>query len=110
VIERLKTYPWSGNVRELANFIQQMMIFCDGNRIVVGDLPPPLSSMIEGVADEGKGKIDLTRIVSGLERKWILRKLNESDWKKEKAAGLLGVTRKMLTNRMVKYKIKPPSR
>jgi DNA-binding NtrC family response regulator len=110
VVERLKTYPWSGNVRELANIIQQMMIFCDGNRIVVGDLPPPFSPLKEGVGDEGKGKIDLINIVSDLERKWILRKLNESDWKKEKAAGLLGFTRKMLMNRMVKYKIKLPSR
>jgi DNA-binding NtrC family response regulator len=110
VIERLKTYPWSGNVRELANIIQQMMIFCNGNRIAVGDLPPLFSSTSEGVADEGKGKIDLTRIVSDLERKWILRKLDESDWKKEKAAELVGFTRKMLSSRMVKYKIKPPSR
>ena len=110
VIERLKTYPWSGNVRELANVIQQMKTFCDGDRIVVGDLPPPLFFLKEDAVEEGKGIIDLIRIVSDLERKWILRKLNESDWKKEKAAGLLGFTRKMLTNRMVKYKIKPPSR
>jgi DNA-binding NtrC family response regulator len=110
VIERLKTYPWSGNVRELANTIQQMMIFCDGNRIVVGDLPPPFFSLKEGAGDKGKGKIDLINIVSDLERRWILRKLNESDWKKEKAAALLGFTRKMLMSRMAKYKIKRPSR
>ena len=71
------------------------MVFCDGDRIVVGDLPPPLF-LKEETVEEGMGKIDLTKIVSDLERKWILRKLNESDWNKEKAAGLLGVTRKML--------------
>jgi DNA-binding NtrC family response regulator len=110
VIERLKTYPWSGNVRELVNVIQQMTIFCNGNRITLDDLPL-LQPIPKGSADEeGKGKVDLIHIVSDLERKWILRKLNESDWNREKAAALLGMTRKMLNNRIAKYKIKPPSK
>ena len=110
-LERLKTYPWSGNVRELANVIQQMMIFCNEGRITVDDIPPSPSVLKEeGVGEEGKGKIRLMRIVSDLERKWILRKLKESDWNKEKTADLLGLTRKMLNNRMTKYKIKPPSK
>ena len=28
VVEQLKTFSWSGNVRELANIIQQMVVFC----------------------------------------------------------------------------------
>ena len=40
ILEHLKTYPWSGNVRELANVIQQMMIFCKDNHISLRDLPP----------------------------------------------------------------------
>jgi DNA-binding NtrC family response regulator len=46
-------------------------------------------------------------MVSELEKKWIINKLQETDWNQEKAAGLLGITRKMLTNRIMKYKIKP---
>lgn len=110
-LEHLKTYPWSGNVRELANVIQQMMIFCNEGRITVDDIPPsPLLLKEEGAGEEGKGKIRLMKIVSDLERKWILRKLKESDWNKERAADLLGLTRKMLNNRIIKYRIKPPSR
>jgi two-component system NtrC family response regulator len=110
VIERLKTYPWSGNVRELVNVIQQMTIFCDENRITVDDLPSLQLFPKESAAEEGKGKVDLIRIVSDLERKWILRKLDEGDWNREKTAALLGMTRKMLNNRIAKYKIKPPSK
>ena len=110
-LEQLKTYSWSGNVRELANVIQQMMIFCNEDRITLDDIPPsPFSLKEEEAGEGGKGKIQLTRIVSDLERKWIVRKLKESDWNKEKAADLLGLTRKMLNNRMVKYKINPPSK
>jgi transcriptional regulator with GAF, ATPase, and Fis domain len=34
--------------------------------------------------------------------------LKESDWNQEKAAKLLGITRKMLMSRMKKYDIKIP--
>lgn len=106
VLEHLKTYPWSGNVRELANVIQQMMIFCNGDCIAVGDLPPPF--LLKGLAmEECPGKIKLEKMVSDLEQKWILKKLKESNWNKEKAAEQLGLTRKMLINRIAKYKIRP---
>ncbi len=107
-LERLKSYPWSGNVRELANVVQQMMIFCNEDRIIADDVPPSQLALKEEMTDGSKGKLPLIRIVSDLERKWIIRKLKESNWNKEKAAELLGLTRKMLTNRITKYKIKPP--
>jgi two-component system NtrC family response regulator len=107
VMEQLKTFSWSGNVRELANIIQQMMVFCRRNTISINDLPPHLF-LKEGLEQKkGTGKIQLVKMVSELERKWIVAKLKESDWNQEKAARLLGITRKMLANRIDKYNIKP---
>jgi len=108
VMEQLKTFSWSGNVRELANIIQQMMVFCRRNTISVDDLPPALF-LKEGLEQgkDSRGKIQLVKMVSELERKWIITKLKESDWNQEKAARLLGITRKMLANRISKYNIKP---
>jgi DNA-binding NtrC family response regulator len=57
-----------------------------------------------------EGNIQLTKMVANLERKWILSKLKEADWNREKAATLLGVTRKMLTDRMRKYQIRIPEK
>lgn len=105
-MEQLKTFPWSGNIRELANIIQQMILFCRRNTITVDDLPPPLF-LNEGVEPKKEGgKIQLVKMVSDLEKKWIISKLKESDWNQEKAAKLLGITRKMLTNRINKHHIK----
>jgi transcriptional regulator with PAS, ATPase and Fis domain len=39
VIERLKSYPWYGNVRELRNTIDYMIAVCDGKTISPQDLP-----------------------------------------------------------------------
>jgi len=107
VLEHLQTYSWPGNVRELNNVVQQMMIFCSGNTITIDDLPPSLFLKEGKTQKEKGGRIQLMRMVEELEKKWILGKLKESDWNQEKAAKILGITRKMLRNRMVKYKLKP---
>jgi two-component system NtrC family response regulator len=108
-LEYLINYPWPGNVRELANIIQQMMIFCKENKITINDLPPPpLFLKEESLQKEKRGTVRLIKMVSDIENKWIVNKLKESDWNKEKAAKLLGITRKMLDNRIKKYNIKPP--
>lgn len=35
----LMSYRWQGNIRELSNVIQRAMLFCDGEKIALGDLP-----------------------------------------------------------------------
>jgi len=107
VMEQLKTFSWTGNVRELTNIIQQMVVFCSRNTITINDLPPHLF-LKEGMEQRKKvGKVQLVKMVSDIERKWIVSKLKETDWNQEKAAKLLGITRKMLANRINKYNIKP---
>jgi two-component system NtrC family response regulator len=108
VVEHFKTCPWSGNVRELANVIQQMMVLCKGDTITMNDLPPYLLLKEERMQERKVGKVPLMKMISDLERRWILGKLKESGWNQEKAAKLLGLTRKMLTNRIKKYNIKRP--
>jgi len=106
VMEQLKIFPWSGNIRELGNVIQQMMLFCRRNTITGDDLPPHLF-LKEGIDQKKQeGKVQLPKMISELEKKWIISKLKESDWNQEKAAKLLSITRKMLTNRINKYNIK----
>jgi two-component system NtrC family response regulator len=108
VVEHLKSRHWSGNIRELANVIQQMMVFSRRDAITMNDLPPLLLSAEKEPSGEKMGNVSLTRMISDLERRWILSKLKESDWNQEKTAKLLGITRKMLMSRMRKYNIKTP--
>jgi len=104
-LEYLKNYPWHGNVRELSSMVQQMLLFSDGPTLTENDLPPQLRLHPQSLQAETRGKIRLPAMVSELEEKWIMQKLVESDWNQEKAAKLLGMTRKMLTNRIKKYKL-----
>lgn len=108
VVEYLKNCHWSGNVRELANVIQQMIVLCGRDRVTINDLPPFFECAAEEPSGEKMGNVSLMRMISDLERRWILSKLKESDWNQEKTAKLLGITRKMLVSRMRKYKIRTP--
>jgi len=109
VMDYLKTLSWPGNIRELANVIQHMMTFCNGNQITMNDLPPSVFPLEKEVEEITQGEIDLIKMVSDLEKKWILKKLEESGWNKEKSSKLLGITRRMLIDRMKKHEISMPS-
>jgi two-component system NtrC family response regulator len=106
VLEHMKNYPWHGNVRELSSVIQQMIVFCDGHTLTVNDLPPHFRFDSESVQERTGEKVHLPKMVSDLEGKWILKMLRECNWNQEKTAKLLGITRKMLTNRIKKYGLK----
>jgi DNA-binding NtrC family response regulator len=110
-LEQLKTYAWPGNVRELANVVQQMMVFCKGgDTITLHDLPPHLFARESDLREKREGRIQLSKMVADLEKKWILSKLKEAGWNQEKTASLLGITRKMLMDRLRKYEIKIPEK
>jgi len=109
VLEYMKTLSWPGNIRELANVIQHMMTFCTGNILSMNDLPPSLVSLEKEVNEVIKKEIDLPYLVAELEKKWIVKKLEETGWNKEKSRKLLGITRRMLIDRLQKYNISRPS-
>jgi transcriptional regulator of acetoin/glycerol metabolism len=85
-----------------------MIVLCRGDKISLNDLPPYLFAEKESISGTKEGKIPLMKMISDLEKRWMISKLKESDWNQEKAAKLLGITRKMLMSRMKKYDIKIP--
>ena len=108
VLEHLKNYQWPGNVRELANIVQQVMVFCKEKKITINDLPSHLFLNGANAKEEKGGKVQLMKMVQGLEKKWILSKLKETGFNLEKTAKLLGITRKMLISRITKYNLRTP--
>ena len=108
VVEKMKRYPWPGNVRELENVVQQMILFCQNETITSKDLLPQiLAPDFSEDPVEGE-RMSLVDIVSDIEKRYILKKLHQTNWHLHNTAKELGITRKMLGIRMAKYGIKHP--
>jgi transcriptional regulator with PAS, ATPase and Fis domain len=96
-LEILCSYAWPGNVRQLRNVMQHACIHTSDDEIQPSDLPP-LESW-DGAADS-----DRSGTLEEIERKVILRTLQELDGNKTAAAAKLGVTPRTLLNKVTKYR------
>lgn len=128
----LMNYEWPGNIRELANFIERMVVLSSGSVIGPRDLPEkvfgdtPRANWIPleepeleespaqvlqnslrktysmSLPDEG---MNLKKAVENFEKGLILEALEKTDWVKNKAAGLLGLNRTTLVEKLKKMNI-----
>jgi len=97
---RLINYTWPGNVRELRNVMERALILSGGGRIQAEHLPKELCAAVPCMAREGT---DLPFALSDIEARHIRRVLEHCKGNKTKAAGLLGITRLTLRNKVKQY-------
>ncbi len=102
---RLENYQWPGNVRELENVLEYAVLFCDGERIRLTDLPPELSRDAgwgaSGDEDSDLGlKAQVKEVTVRLERELIQKALDQTQGNVTHAARLLKISRKGLQLKM----------
>jgi len=98
-MEFLKNHDWPGNVRELENAIERAMVVGKTNSIMVDDLPFHLSKNNSEFNGDDK-------TLAGIERKYILKALNENNWNISKTAQVLEIDRVTLYNKINKYSLR----
>jgi DNA-binding NtrC family response regulator len=96
-------YAFPGNIRELENFIERAIVFCEGTHITTADLPLFLKEKKEGELEEEA--VSLTDKVKRTEIREIKKALLEQKGVKSKAAKALGITERMLSYKMKIYGI-----
>ena len=92
-------YHWPGNVRELKNTIERLVVMTEGNSISIEDLPENIR-LVSSTTAEGTEVI-----LSGVEKKHILKVLHEKQGNKTLAAEALGISLKTLYNKLKVYHI-----
>lgn len=97
-------YSWKGNIRELENIIERMVILCEDNIITQSIIPSEVknSSILDNNMVLPTTGINLEEV----EKEFIIQALQRTDYNQTKAAKLLGITRHTLLYRMEKYSIK----
>ena len=105
-LEVLCQYPWPGNVRQLRNVLESVVIFHQGERVEVDDLPLELreGSPAAAVAAPLQPVLGLPRSMEEIERQAIPETLNRTGGHRAEAARLLGIGLRTLQRKIKEYK------
>src|ERR1700723_1821515 len=107
MLDRMMSYDWPGNARELRNSIERAVVLCpDGAPLDVGHLPPGFGKAQQAAAQRVDASIVQVRVgttVDEAERALILRTLEATGQNKTRAAEILGVSLKTLHNKLKEY-------
>ena len=124
-MEKIASYGWPGNVRQLENVLKRAMVLCQGEwiledqllfgkgrekREVEGELNKKnVEYLLDALFEElskGSATSQEMDMVSILERGLILRALQKTKGNQVQAAQLLGINRSTLRSKMERYRIK----
>jgi len=107
-LERLKHFEWRGNVRELHNVVERLLILSESESVKVRDvdrfvLPGGAAgNSLESVIGQYE---QFSEFRDHAEKIFIEEKLTENDWNISRTAELIGIQRSHLYNKMNKYDI-----
>jgi two-component system response regulator HydG len=103
---RLMTYNWPGNVRQLKNAIESMVVVDYDDVLDVDDLPPELAGGEQApvIAGDGAGLNDLVgQPLDEIEKLFIGETLKATGGNREEAASLLGIGERTLYRKIKEY-------
>ena len=99
-LECMKRYSWPGNIRELENFVENIIIVTDDEKIGVCDLPEEIRRYVTN-----DYVLDADVSLSDLEKKHIINTLSKMNGNKTRVADTLGISIKTLYNKLKLYNI-----
>jgi DNA-binding NtrC family response regulator len=102
----LLAYDWPGNVRELENCIERAVALARSDELTVDDLPDRIRDFRAAFAApplrDGVAPTDVTSLFDA-EREHVLKAVEQFGGNKTRAAAILGIDRRTLYRRLVRY-------
>jgi DNA-binding NtrC family response regulator len=99
-------YDYPGNVRELTNIVERLVVICSNGKIDYHDLPQEVREEAAEIQEPAKLLRELPNggvSLQELEKELILKTLKMTSWNKAAAARMLGMTRRLLYLRLAEY-------
>ncbi len=105
-LDRLCQYSWPGNLRELKNVVERILIVSSGHVISAEDIPHLSVETLTRPSPEGSHTHSVLREArEDFEREFIIQKLEENDWNISRTAELIELERSNLHRKIKSYGI-----
>lgn len=109
-LDILMSYDWPGNVLELKNIVERILIMTPGGLITPGDIPDMAGGPLAGPPPCPKMETAFSRSAlrdarEEFEREFIIHKLEENDWNISRTAELIELERSNLHRKIKSYGI-----
>ncbi|MBM4104106.1 MAG: sigma-54-dependent Fis family transcriptional regulator [Planctomycetes bacterium] len=108
----LMSYPWPGNIRQLRNTVQMMVVMCDHDTLDLRDLPPEISRLRALEAGEenqslpaGNTGPSAEQSLEDVEREHIRRVLEMTGNNRTEAAKILKIGERTLYRKIKEYNL-----
>jgi two-component system nitrogen regulation response regulator NtrX len=105
-VQAMMKYPWKGNIRQLKNVIERLMISTEENTIEEKHLPEEIRRDIRIYLPDAKGIKNLKEFRDLAEKEFILSKLRENNWNISQTARVIDTPRSNLYKKLEQYGIK----
>ena len=111
-LEALRRYRWKGNIRELRNTVERLIIMTAGDTIDVADLPGAVrapgaagGAAVSRPGEESAKGGTLREFKDSSERAYLVAKLRENGWNISKTAEVIDTPRSNLYKKLEQYQI-----
>ena len=115
-IRVMQSYDWPGNIRELKNIVERLLIMAPRDIVGADDVVPILPIARETVASIDAAPVSLgpqpnnslQKMVDDAEKNIVLQALEANRWNVKQTAEQLKIERSNFYKKLTKYKIKRP--
>jgi DNA-binding NtrC family response regulator len=118
-LERMRSYQWPGNVRQLRNCLERAVLLSNEGVITANELPPevarlngsmpyvttPAAALPGAPAPGGLPAAGNTGSLRDIEKQQIISALEKVGWHRGKAAEILGISPSTLYRRLRDYNL-----
>ena len=102
----LQALPWKGNVRELKNLVERLLILAPGEEITRDDVLTATGGTRPDLSSAATAARTLREFRETTERLFILQKLEENEWNVTQTAQAIDTPRSNLYKKLDQYDIK----
>jgi len=104
-LELMENYSFPGNIRELENLIERILVLSKDTAISLKDLPDYILGSTPKTDREMDLSQGLTNLTEDFEKMVILKALKENDYNKQQTAKILNINRTTFMSKLKKYDI-----